>query len=129
MLIKGKKGSYPNARRQVPAQPIRFSQNMYNTRKLSEFPFHLTLSGQFQPLMTEVFCNPEWLYAKCHTMSLTALMEDLRSAEQKCADFVVELKQQAEIKVNYFFNYIACQIIIQPKIGYVYRLNAVFHSI
>ncbi|XP_053386344.1 NACHT domain- and WD repeat-containing protein 1-like isoform X2 [Mercenaria mercenaria] len=85
-LTKGKKGSYPAAMRQVPAQPIKFGPNMYNTRKLSELPYQLIHSDQLQRALADLFSNPDWLFAKCCTMTLTSLMEDLRLAERKCVE-------------------------------------------
>ncbi|XP_053407147.1 uncharacterized protein LOC123546872 [Mercenaria mercenaria] len=85
-LMKGKKGSYPAAMRQVPAQPIKFGLNLYNTRKLSELPYQLIHSDQLQRALADLFSNPDWLYAKCYTMTLTSLMEDLRLAERKCVE-------------------------------------------
>ena len=79
-LTKGKKGSYPQAMRQVPEQPVTFKPGLYNTRKLNELPYHLIHSGQFESLLLEHFCDPEWLYAKCLTSSFTTLMEDFKLA-------------------------------------------------
>lgn len=80
--------------RQVPPQPIKFSKNLYNTRKLSELPYHLILSDQFQRLLADLFTSPEWLYAKCCTMTLTSLMEDFYLAETKCAENVNRKKAE-----------------------------------
>lgn len=80
--------------RQVPAQPIKYGPNMYNTRKLSELPYQLIHSDQFQHALGDLFCNPDWLYAKCCTMTLTSLMEDFHQAEQKCSETLTKRKAE-----------------------------------
>ena len=100
-LSKGKKGSYPNAMRQVPAQPIKFGKSLYNTRKLNELPFHLIHSGQFDHILTYLFCDPDWLYSKCLTMTLTSVMEDFRLAEELCVSSMTQKPQQVA-KVDRF---------------------------
>ena len=47
-LFKIKKGSYPNAKRRVPEQPLVFEKGGYNKRKLQELPWHLTNSGNLK---------------------------------------------------------------------------------
>ncbi|KAK3611249.1 hypothetical protein CHS0354_003878 [Potamilus streckersoni] len=85
LLTKGKKGSYPDAIRSVAAQPIKFANNMYNKRKLIELPYHLIQSEQFDSLLSDCFGNCDWLYAKCHAVFFTALIEDVKLALEKMA--------------------------------------------
>ncbi|XP_052225116.1 NACHT domain- and WD repeat-containing protein 1-like [Dreissena polymorpha] len=87
-LIKGKKGSYTKAVRQVPSQPIKISETLYNTRKLTELPHHLINSGQFETVLNELFCDPDWLYAKCLILTLTSVMEDLKLADALCNELL-----------------------------------------
>ncbi|XP_052773919.1 uncharacterized protein LOC128212477 [Mya arenaria] len=99
-LIKGKKGNYPQNQRQVPAQPIKFSEHLYNTRKLSELSHHLVHSEQFETALTELFCDPDWLYAKCLTTSLTSLMEDLKIAQEACDQAINRMKVEKQALAN-----------------------------
>ncbi|XP_067656688.1 NACHT domain- and WD repeat-containing protein 1-like [Haliotis asinina] len=78
-LYKIKTGSYPNAMRQVPAQPLEY-ENVYNVRKLQELPYHLVKCGDLDTFHGTVACNFHWLYAMCHVMSLTDVLNDLRMA-------------------------------------------------
>ncbi|XP_052773777.1 uncharacterized protein LOC128212382 [Mya arenaria] len=95
-LIKGKKGNYPQNQRQVPAQPIKLSDHLYNTRKLSELSHHLVHSEQFETALNELFCDPDWLYAKCLTTTLTSLMEDLNIAQEACDQAIKRMKDEKE---------------------------------
>ncbi|KAL4232251.1 hypothetical protein ACF0H5_009825 [Mactra antiquata] len=95
-LYKGKKESYDNNTRQVPSQPLEYGRNQYNIRKISELPYHLIESNQFQKVLTDLFSDPAWLFAKCHTMSLTSLMEDFNHAEKKCSEYIEKKKTHFE---------------------------------
>ena len=77
-LYKIKKGSYPDAVRGVPAQPIQYQKGMYNLRKMIELPHHLANSGQFQVYKTEICGNFDWLYYKTKAMSLNEVLFDFQ---------------------------------------------------
>lgn len=66
--------------------------NLYNTRKLSELPYQLIESNQFQSVLSDLFCDPDWLFAKCSTMSLTSVMEDFYHAESKSLENITKKK-------------------------------------
>ena len=75
-----------NANMQVAEQPLKFSEQIYNVRKLSELPFHMLLSGQIEKLKSISLCNFEWLHTKILAMSLDSIMEDMALATSKVRD-------------------------------------------
>ena len=75
-----------NANTQVAEQPLKFSERIYNVRKLSEMPFHMLLSGQIEKLKSISLCNFEWLHTKLIAMSLDSIMEDMALAISKVRD-------------------------------------------
>ena len=81
-LYKKKKGSYPNAYRQVMPQPICFRPRQPNLRKLEELPYHLICSSQFDQFVELICRDFKFLYAKCKFLSLTDLMNDFSHAGQ-----------------------------------------------
>lgn len=78
-LYKNKKGWYPHAMRQVPAQPLEY-ENIYNVRKLQELPYHLVKCGDLATFHSTVACNFSWLYGMCQAMSLTDVLNDMKRA-------------------------------------------------
>ncbi|XP_019645210.1 PREDICTED: NACHT domain- and WD repeat-containing protein 1-like [Branchiostoma belcheri] len=74
---KGKKGS---ADRHVAPQPLLYSTNKYNLRKLSELPHHLIHSANSQVLKKEVLCNLQWLDTKLRATSLRLVLDDFNAA-------------------------------------------------
>ncbi|OWF42885.1 NACHT and WD repeat domain-containing protein 1 [Mizuhopecten yessoensis] len=77
-LYKKKTASYPNAVRSVPEQPTLYCHNMYNTRKLIELPYHLIKCQRYQVFRDIIACNFNFLYAKCKTLGVAEVIEDLR---------------------------------------------------
>lgn len=59
-------------------------------------------SGQFDDALTYLFCDPEWLFSKCFTMTLTSVMEDLRLGVKLCEKSINQKKQQLALceKIN-----------------------------
>ena len=64
------------ANRQVPAQPIKFSETLYNLRKLSQLPHHLLHSEQADLLKDLVLCNFDWIYAKLKATAFPNVIQD-----------------------------------------------------
>ena len=54
----------------------------FNLRKLSELPYHLTLSNNSFQLKEQVLFNYEWLYTKLQAMSLHDVITDFRQADE-----------------------------------------------
>ena len=79
-LYKKKKGSYPEAVRGVPAQPISYCPGVYNLRKLEELPYHLIQSGRYMDVLTDMCQNLEWLFYKSKAMGISAVLNDIRHA-------------------------------------------------
>ena len=69
-----------NVDRQVASQPLKFTESIYNLRKLSELPYHLCFSGQLDTLKQIALCNFDWQLSKIHAESYTSLMQDYRLA-------------------------------------------------
>ncbi|KAK3095533.1 hypothetical protein FSP39_015737 [Pinctada imbricata] len=78
-LYKVKKGSFPDAVRNVQSQPIRW-KNHYNIRKLYEYPYHLIMSGQFEKYVEDCVCNFDFLYAQIKVLQLGSAFNDLKLA-------------------------------------------------
>ena len=68
------------ADRQVSAQPLEFSPGVYNFRKLSELPYHFSLSSQIEKLKQQVLCNFDWQLNKLLANSYTSLKQDFALA-------------------------------------------------
>ncbi len=66
-----------DARRFVAQQPLLYSENLYNFRRLSELWYHLMNSGDIQRLKESTLFNFEYLLAKCHGNSIYNLLNDL----------------------------------------------------
>lgn len=62
----------------MPAQPILYCVNVYNTRKLIELPFHLIKSQRYQVFRDVIACSYEFLYAKCKTLGIAEVVNDLK---------------------------------------------------
>ena len=69
-----------DANRQVPAQPLKFSESVYNYRKLSEYPYHLLHSKQIDKLKSEVLCCFNWIHTKLKAVGFTGTVRDHLSA-------------------------------------------------
>ena len=65
-----------DADRQVASQPLKFSREVYNLRKLSELAFHLSHSGQHEKAKRLALCNFEWLINKLQATSYVSLVQD-----------------------------------------------------
>ncbi|KAL3867039.1 hypothetical protein ACJMK2_044276 [Sinanodonta woodiana] len=84
LALKGDEGSED---RKVPAQPLVFKdvnngENIvvYNRRKLSELPYHLTLCGLWDILRQTCIFSYKWLMTKLKCFGLQAVVEDLALA-------------------------------------------------
>lgn len=79
--VKGIKLEHRNldindADRQVPSQPLKFGQSVYNYRKLSELPYHLLYSNQLDKLKNLALCNYNWIHTKLKATDFAALIRD-----------------------------------------------------
>ena len=63
---------------------------------LSCLPYHLIFSDQYEILLTKLFTEPDWMYARCHAFSLTDLLEDFRLAEAKLAAHIETMKTEVK---------------------------------
>lgn len=65
-----------NADRQVATQPLRFSEDVFNLRKLNELPYHMLLSRQLEKLKLLALCNFQWLHTKLSASGFQKVMHD-----------------------------------------------------
>lgn len=65
-----------DANRQLPSQPLKFSECVYNFRKLSELPYHLLYSCQIDKLKDLVLCNYNWIHTKLTATNFPAVVQD-----------------------------------------------------
>ncbi|KAG2463912.1 NWD1 protein, partial [Polypterus senegalus] len=63
--------------RKVAAQPLWFSENVPNLRKLREMPYHLLNAGRIEELKRDVIGNMDWLVCKTDTCGIRSVIEDL----------------------------------------------------
>ena len=54
-------------------QPFKFSEKVYNTRKLSELSYHLVQAGMWQELYDSVLCSAKWLLNKTQAFSVKGM--------------------------------------------------------
>ena len=76
ITLTRRKKTLADADRQVSSQPLMFSKNVFNLRKLSEMPFHLIHSGHADRLARKVLFNFEWIYGKVRGQSLNEVLDD-----------------------------------------------------
>lgn len=88
-LYKVKKGEYPNADRGVRPQMIKH-MHMYNERKLSELPYHLIKSHQFEKFRNLCGTNFEFLQGVVCAFSVFEAITMLKLALQTM-DFAGEI--------------------------------------
>lgn len=67
-----------NASRQVAMQPLQFSNEVFNVRKLNELPYHLLFSSQLEKLKSIALCNFEWLNTKLKVTGFQNVMQDFK---------------------------------------------------
>lgn len=88
--------------RQVPTQPYVWVEKgdgakRFNKRKLSELPFHLIKSKDYENLKHLVFFSYEWLYCKLKSSSVHQLMEEFEIFMQA----ETTIKKMSEVKLLY----------------------------
>ncbi|MBN3275139.1 NWD1 protein, partial [Polyodon spathula] len=66
-----------NADRKVASQPLWFTDNVANLRKLRELPFHLLHAGRRDELKHSFIGNMEWLVCKTRACGIRSVIEDL----------------------------------------------------
>ena len=83
------------ANRQVPQQPLQFSEAIFNFRKLYELPYHFVLSGQVEQLKSKVLCCFEWLLVKLRGTDFVSVMEDYDLALSATEDEDISITAEA----------------------------------
>jgi len=51
-------------------QPLKFAEQVFNTRKLDELPFHLVRSSAWQQLYDTVLSNATWMSTKIDAFAI-----------------------------------------------------------
>ena len=64
LTIRDEEIRYVSLDRQIPPQPLKYSDSNYNTRRLQEFPYHLVRGHRYDILHDEVLLMPYWLRIK-----------------------------------------------------------------
>ncbi|EDO31117.1 predicted protein, partial [Nematostella vectensis] len=115
IVLTRRQKALPDADRQVSAQPLMFSKEIFNLRKLSELPYHLVHSKQFNALSQEVLFNFEWIMAKVKAQSLNSVLADYDTALQAKPDLDIRLVQDTLIlsssNIKHDLNSLAPQLI------------------
>ena len=88
-LFKKKKGTYPNALRGVPDQPLQYSRNAYNNRTLSELPYQLLQAKLYEDFV-KTCCTFDWIHAKAKAFNIFTAMLDMNSAVTNIEDEILE---------------------------------------
>ncbi|XP_073731920.1 NACHT domain- and WD repeat-containing protein 1 [Misgurnus anguillicaudatus] len=70
-------GTILNADRKVPPQPLRFTEENANVRKLYELPYHLAHAGKWEELCQSVLGSLDWLCCKTVTCGVGCVIQDL----------------------------------------------------
>ena len=66
--------------RHVSRQPLHFSKDVYNYRKMDELPYHLLKSDDFERLKQSALCNYDFLLVKLKATSVHDVMDDFIEA-------------------------------------------------
>uniref|UniRef100_A0A672MC92 NACHT and WD repeat domain containing 1 n=1 Tax=Sinocyclocheilus grahami TaxID=75366 RepID=A0A672MC92_SINGR len=66
-----------NADRKVPPQPLRFTGEVANIRKLNELPYHLAHAGKWEELRQSVLGSLDWLCCKTLRCGVSCVIQDL----------------------------------------------------
>uniref|UniRef100_A0A673NCA7 NACHT domain- and WD repeat-containing protein 1-like n=1 Tax=Sinocyclocheilus rhinocerous TaxID=307959 RepID=A0A673NCA7_9TELE len=66
-----------NADRKVPPQPLRFTGEVANIRKLNELPYHLAHAGKWEELRQSVLGSLDWLCCKTLRCGVSCVIRDL----------------------------------------------------
>ena len=87
--------TYVNAKRNVALQPLKFSESVYNFRKLSELPYCLAMSGELERLKSDILCNFSWLSTKLNATSFVEIIKDFYVSPSISADPELSLVKEA----------------------------------
>uniref|UniRef100_A0A8C5QHW8 Uncharacterized protein n=1 Tax=Leptobrachium leishanense TaxID=445787 RepID=A0A8C5QHW8_9ANUR len=74
-----------NADRKVAPQPLWFSNDMPNRRKMSELPYHLLKANRYGELEREVLGNMDWIASKVVSCGINSVIKDFEMAVE-CAE-------------------------------------------
>ena len=87
--------SQGKACRYVPDMPLIFRSSevseRFNLRKMSQLPYSLLHSRQFQLLRSLCFCNYEWLHTKLRATSVQQLLADFALFDDRETDLVADV--------------------------------------
>lgn len=102
--------------RHVSPQPLQFSRNVFNYRKLSELPYHLMESDDFERLKQSALCNYEFLLTKLKATSVLDVMDDFIEAlalkpDEQDVKLVFETLQLSMEALNVSANQLSSQLI------------------
>lgn len=105
--------------RKVPMQRLVFTGSdgavtRYNLRKLSELPYHLVRSHQYEDLYSTVMFNYKWLHAKMSSMPLQSVLADfedlLEHVYQKDVKLIADAIRLSSSILSHYPNMLGPQI-------------------
>lgn len=76
-------GTLLNADRKVPPQPLWFTREAANLRKLYELPYHLAYAGKWEELRQSVLGSLDWLCCKTLMCGVACVIQDLSLCTQR----------------------------------------------
>lgn len=105
--------------RKVPLQPLAFHDadgkiTRYNGRKLSELPYHLVRSHQYEELYNTCLFNYNWIHAKLSSMPLQSVVADfedlLEHVYQKDVKLIADAIRLSSSILNHYPGMLGPQI-------------------
>ncbi|KAK7499076.1 hypothetical protein BaRGS_00009623 [Batillaria attramentaria] len=86
--------------RYVPDMPLIFMSSevseRFNLRKMSQLPYSLLHSRQFDRLRSDCFCNYQWLHAKLRATSVQHVLADFALLDDRETDLVADVFRMAD---------------------------------
>ncbi|KAM4807933.1 NACHT domain- and WD repeat-containing protein 1 [Rhinophrynus dorsalis] len=84
-----------SADRKVAPQPLWFSDNMPNLRKMSELPYHLLNAGRIGKLQKKVLGNMDWISSKIVSCGIHSVIKDFDMCAERVGNSQVCLVRDA----------------------------------
>nr|DBA28324.1 TPA: hypothetical protein GDO54_008709 [Pyxicephalus adspersus] len=109
-----------SADRKVAPQPLWFSNDMPNLRKMNELPYHLLYAGNFDELQREILGNMNWISSKIVACGINSVIKDFDMCVKHITSGEVKLVHDTLRLFQPTINFIDGQI--DPCIIYVEML-------
>ncbi|XP_018423713.1 PREDICTED: NACHT domain- and WD repeat-containing protein 1 [Nanorana parkeri] len=109
-----------SADRKVAPQPLWFSEDMPNLRKMNELPYHLLNAGNIDELQREILGNMNWISSKIVACGINSLIQDFDMCVKRINNGEVKLVHDTLRLFQPTINFIEARI--DPCIIYVEML-------